>query len=137
MRFRAKSVLETMSGASEPSETSLLLLVRPALSAPPVAPELLGRGHVFWEDERLRTSVQTPLFHVSFPKPQLSVKELNDGMPCVEYRVEAQFGAQRDESDWRQLERTLISDADSDVVTALVPVTDEARQSSELRDLAG
>eukprot|EP00913_Durusdinium_trenchii_P014329 g13442.t1 len=95
-----------LSAPSEPSETEPLLM-----------------------DDKNKSLLQSTLFHVSFPKPPVEVCELNDGWPPVEYRLEAQFGRDVDESDWRSMDRALmISDPDASVVTALVPMMDEDRE---------
>ncbi|CAL1161464.1 unnamed protein product [Cladocopium goreaui] len=132
LRFRVRAMSANgVSAPSEPSETEILLITNPAVQQPPPPPDLLGKGIILFE-EKNNSLFQSALMHVCFPKPLTDIHELNEGLPSVEYKLEAQFGSQQDESDWKQIDRSLIyCDESTNTVTALVPTLDEDAEEAE------
>ncbi|CAJ1363529.1 unnamed protein product, partial [Effrenium voratum] len=126
LRFRVRALsTQGASAFSEHSETEMLQVAQPAVQGEVPLPDLAGRGYVLLEDEKSKALVQSELLHLCWPKPELKVSELNEGTPQLEYRLETLLGTEDDESDWQANRALIISEPDSSIVTALVPLPEE------------
>ncbi|CAE7705372.1 unnamed protein product, partial [Symbiodinium pilosum] len=128
LRFRVRGVnSQGFSAPSEPSETQMLQMALPAAGELPPFPAFLGRGYCLMEDRKHKSLTHAEIIHLHWPKPQVEVRELNDGLPPLEYKLEMQHHIGEEETDWEPVPAAMLfSEPASNNVSALVPLDQEA-----------
>ncbi|OLP77810.1 hypothetical protein AK812_SmicGene42089 [Symbiodinium microadriaticum] len=133
LRFRVRA--STSQGYSSPSEPSDLLALQmegQASKALPPLPTFLGRGFLLMEDAKSKSLTHSEILQLCWPKPELDVGELNDGLPPLEYKLEQQHQIGEEETDWEPVPTAMLfSEPASQNISALLPLEQDIDELDE------
>jgi len=133
LRFRVRaSSPQGYSSPSEPSETLALQMEGQASKATPPLPTFLGRGFLLMEDLKSKSLTHSEILQLCWPKPELDVGELNNGLPPLQYKLEQQHQIGEEETDWEPVPTAMLfSEPASQNISALLPLEQDIDELDE------
>ncbi|CAE7201453.1 Slc34a2 [Symbiodinium natans] len=132
LRFRVRGFGPSAHGApSEPTEV-LQMSTQALQGKSPPLPGFLGRGFFLLEDLKSKRLTHSEILHLSWPKPDLDLGDLSNGMPPLEYKLEKQHQGGDEEGNWESVPTAMLyTDRSSDLMSALVPMEQESMEPEE------